>query len=88
MTTAKAKREAVTKTFGPIPLDSQHLDWLYARRHLATVREGKWRELAYVVECDNLEQVIWKTLDKIRKRDGAKIANEVAGRLADSIAME
>jgi hypothetical protein len=44
--------------------------------------------LAYVVECDNLEQVIWKTLDRIRERDGAKIANEVRDRLADSIAME
>jgi hypothetical protein len=52
---------------------------------LIRTREGRWRELAYVVECDNLEQVIWKTLDRIRKRDGAKIANEVRDRLADSI---
>ena len=46
------------------------------------------RELAYVVELDELEQAIWKTLDRIRQRDGAKIANEVRGRLADSIAVK
>jgi hypothetical protein len=31
--------------------------------HLATVREGKWRELRYVVELDEVEQIIWKILD-------------------------
>jgi hypothetical protein len=44
------------------------------------------RELAYVVEFDELEHVIWETLDRIRRRDGAKIARKVADRLADSIA--
>ena len=43
------------------------------------------RELAYVVECDELEHVMLETLARIRKRDGDKIAREVADRLADSI---
>jgi len=81
-----SKRSAVIKAFGPIPLDAGMLNWFYARRHLATVQDGKWRELAYIVELDELEQTIWKALARIRKRDGAKIAKEVAGRLADSIA--
>ena len=44
------------------------------------------RELAYVVECDELEHVILETPAQIRKRDGAKIATEVRRALADSIA--
>jgi hypothetical protein len=51
------------------------------------VHDGEWRELQYVVEFDELEHVILETLDRIRKRDGAKIANEVAARLVDSIAV-
>jgi nucleoside-triphosphatase THEP1 len=73
--------------FGAIPVDSDNLDWLYPRRHLAKVHDGKWRERQYVVEFDELEHVILETLDRIRKRDGAKIANEVAARLVDSIAV-
>jgi hypothetical protein len=82
-----SKRNAVKAVFGPIPLvDPEYTDWLYQRRHLATVRERGWRELAYVVECDNLEAAIRQTLDRIRKRDGGRIAREVANRLADSLA--
>ena len=44
------------------------------------------RELAYVVDLDELEQVIWNMLDRIRQRDGQKIAHEVADRLVGSIA--
>jgi hypothetical protein len=76
----------ISKVFGNIPLDREYLDWLYARRHLATVRDGKWRELRYVVELDELEHAILETLARIRKRDGEKIARKVADRLADSIA--
>jgi len=81
-----SKRRAVIEVFGPIPLDAELLDWLYARRHLATVRDGKWRELAYIVELDELETAIRETLDKIRARDGGRIALEVRRRLIDSIA--
>jgi hypothetical protein len=81
-----SKRSAVKAVFGNIPVDTENLDWLYVRRHLATVPDGRWRELAYIVELDELEAVVLKTIDRIRKRDGAKIAREVADRLADSLA--
>jgi hypothetical protein len=81
-----AKREAVAKVFGKHPVDSTHLNFLHARRHLATVKDGRWRELAYVIELDELEQHVWTTLDRIRERDGAKIFKEVAERLVDSVA--
>jgi hypothetical protein len=84
---AKAKREAIAKAFGGVPVDSGNIDFLYNRRHLATVRDGKWRELKYIVELDELEQVIWKTLDRIRKRDGIKIFKEVTDRIVDSVAV-
>jgi hypothetical protein len=63
------------------------LNWLYTRRHLGTVRDGAWRDLAYVVECDNLEKAIRDTLDLIRRRDGVRVANEVRDRLADGLAV-
>jgi hypothetical protein len=83
---AKAKREAIAKAFANIPVDSENMDFLYNRRHLATVRDGKWRELKYVIEFDELEQAIWKTLDRIRKRDGTKIFKEVTDRIVESVA--
>jgi hypothetical protein len=52
-----SKRSAVKAVFGNIPVDAEYLDWLYARR-LATVPDGKWRELAYVVKLDELEHAI------------------------------
>jgi hypothetical protein len=51
---AKAKREAIAKAFGDVPVDSENMDFLYSRRHRATVRDGKWRELKYIVELDEL----------------------------------
>jgi hypothetical protein len=85
---ATAKRQAVVKAFGNIPIDdSQDLNFLYRRRHLAMVRNGGWREPRYIAEFYELEQTILDTLDRIRERDGAKIAMEVADRLAGSIAV-
>jgi hypothetical protein len=81
-----SKRRAVIEVFGDIPVDRENLDFLYARRHCATVRHGKGRDLRYVAEYFDLEMAIWKTLDRIRKRDGGKIALEVKRRLVDSIA--
>jgi hypothetical protein len=40
-----------------------------------------------IVEFDELEQAIWKTLDRIRKRDGTKIFKEVTDRIVDSVAV-
>jgi hypothetical protein len=41
--------------------------------------------LKYVIEFETNYKVIWKTLDRIHKRDGMKIFKEVAGRLLDSV---
>src|SRR6267378_687367 len=49
---------AIAKVFGDIPVDRENLDWLYARRYLVTVRDGAWRDLAFVIEADNLEASI------------------------------
>jgi hypothetical protein len=85
--TATAKRQAVAKVFGSKhPVDSKHLNFLHARRHLATVRDGAWREPRYIVEFSELEHAIWIALDHIRERDGLKIFKEVADRLLDSVA--
>lgn len=83
--TADAKRRAVIAAFKAIPIDSGNLDFLYRRRHLAKVRDGKWRELRYIGEYFDLQEQIWRTLDRIRERDGDKIAREVAEGLAQSI---
>jgi hypothetical protein len=84
-TSAKVKRDANAKVFGNIPVESENLDFLYGRRHLATFRDGKWRDLKYVAEYFELQQAIWTTLDRIRERDGLKICKEVADRLVDGI---
>ena len=82
----KAKRAAIKKAFGrDIPIDSQSIDFFFARRNLAKTRLGKWRDLKYVDELFDLEMVIWKTLDRIRARDGMKIFNEAADYLARAI---
>jgi hypothetical protein len=83
-----SKRSAVIKAFGPIPVDRENLDWLFRRRHLSKVDDGKWRDLRYVAEYFELETAIRETLDRIRQRDGGKIANEVRRALADSIAAQ
>lgn len=81
-----SKRRAVIEVFGNIPLDAEYVNFLYKHRHLATRRDGAWRDLAFVIEADELEATIRRTLDRIRKRDGGRIAREVANRLADSLA--
>jgi hypothetical protein len=83
-----SKRRAVIEAFGPIPVDAENLDFLFSRRHCATVPDGKWRDLRYVAEYFELETAIRETLDRIRQRDGGKIANEVRRALADSIAAQ
>jgi hypothetical protein len=86
--TAKAKRQAVVKAFGNIGSDDSHLlNWLYARRHLAKVRFGKWRDLKYGIEEEELLQTVRKGLDRIRERDGVKFSKEVAERLARAFDM-
>jgi hypothetical protein len=86
---AKAKREAIARTFGNVPphvLDAAHVNFLYARRHCGTVPgDGDWRELAYVDEHYQLEETITATLDRIRDRDGNHVMREVARRLAETI---
>jgi len=83
-----SKRNAVKAVFGDIPLDRENLDWLFRRRHCATFRDGKWRDLLYVAEYFELETAIRETLDKIRARDGGRIALEVRRRLIESIAAQ
>jgi nucleoside-triphosphatase THEP1 len=51
---------------------------LTRRLDLATARDGKFREIKYVIEIDELEQVILRTLNRIQKRDGAKVFKEVS----------
>lgn len=82
---AMAKREAIAAVFGDVPVDSENMNFLYHRRHLAIVRDRRWNELKYIVDFDNLEHAISKTLDRILARDGRKIFEEVAERLISSI---
>jgi hypothetical protein len=85
---AKAKREAIAEAFGSIPVDSEkYMNFLHSRRHLATVRDGKWREPKYIVELCELEQAILKTLDRIHERDGARIFKEAADHLLLGVIM-
>ena len=72
---AKAEHEAIAKTPGNV-LDTEYADFLYSRRHLAMVRQGKWVGPCYIIELQKLEQVFSKVLDRIRKRDGTEIFNE------------
>lgn len=89
MIRASKKRKAVAEAFGDIPIDSENLNWLFRRRHLAKIRDGRSRrELRYVVDYFELERVISQRLEEIRQRDGAKIFREVAGRLVDSIGID
>jgi hypothetical protein len=50
---AKAKREAIAKALPGVKVYPENMDFLYRRRHLATVRDGKSRELQYIVESTN-----------------------------------
>ena len=69
---------------------SETLDFCYRRRHLETTRDravGGGREFEYIVELDDLQQVIAKTLDRIHKRDGVKIFKETASYLLKDVAV-
>ena len=89
MVSTKTKREIVAKTFGiPVdPVDREYIDFMYARRRLATVPERGGRELAYVAEWDETESAIWAMLDRIRARDGLEVCREVAGNLIEGIGL-
>jgi hypothetical protein len=73
-TSLEKKREAVAATFGiPVdPEDVNYTNFLFQRRHLATVPDGNGRELAYVAELDELEHAIIMGLDRIRARAMAR----------------
>ena len=84
--TMQAKREAVVEAFGDVPnLDPAHLNFLYARRNLATVRVGKAVEVQYVVEVQELKQHIKETLDRIRARDGDEVFREAAEHVIEDV---
>jgi hypothetical protein len=86
-----SKRKAVIETFGPIPLDSQYVDFLYARRHLAKVRDPRLADVfepAYIAQFFELDDAISKTLAEIRRRDGVEIVREVIKRLIGSLEIE
>lgn len=87
MVSTKTKYQAVVKTFGvPVdPKDVDFIDFMYARRHLATVPERGWRELAYVIEVDELEHAIITGLDRIRARDGDRTCKEAASYLRNAV---
>lgn len=79
MAAYSAKVAAVTETFGKVdPKDASHVQFLYARRGCATVRERGRRELIYVIELDEVERLTLTTLDRIRERDGERIYREAA----------
>jgi hypothetical protein len=80
----KTKR-VVVEVFGDIPVDSENLDFLYRRRHCATVRNRGCRDLRYVAEYYELESAILTVLNRIHERDGARISKEVADRLVESV---
>ena len=95
MTTFDEKVRTVAEVFGNIPgadpEETNYIKFLYARRNLATVPEHdflpghSYRELAYIVEIQNLEETISDALDIIRKRDGEKTYKEAARFLRDAL---
>jgi hypothetical protein len=56
----------IAKAFGNIPVDSENMDFFYSRRHLATVRDGKWREPKYIVEFDELAECFHRGGNELR----------------------
>lgn len=83
----KRKRAAVEKTFG-IPVDPEEvefIDFMFARRRLATVPGRRGREPAYLAEILDTEEAYWQTLDRIRERDGEKIFREAATYLREAV---
>jgi len=39
----------------------------------------------YVIELQELEELIWTTLDRVRERDGERIGKEAAAYLHDAV---
>ena len=72
----RTKREAIAKTFGNIPVDSESINFLYSR----TGNGGA------AIIVDELEQVIWKALDGIRANAMARILKEAADYLRRTVA--
>jgi hypothetical protein len=84
----KTKLETIAEVFG-IPVDPEDTDYvrfLYDRRDLATVAERGHREVRYIIEVQDVEQVIWQALDRIRERDGKRIFKEAKAYLQDAAA--
>jgi hypothetical protein len=83
----KTKLEAVTEKFGvpPDPEDVDYINFMYARRGLATVPGRCGRDPCYIVELQDLEMVIWETLDRIYERDGARFWREAGSYLANAV---
>jgi hypothetical protein len=80
------RKAAVIEAFGDIPLDSQYVDFLYARRHLAKLPDPHFpnaSEPQYIAEYFELEAAIGKKLAEIRERDGVEIFEEVREGLID-----
>ena len=85
------KRKAVIAAFGNLPLNSQYVDFLYARRHLAKTPDPRLPgvfEPQYIAEYFELEAAIGKKLAEIRKRDGKAICREVTEGLIRSLEVE
>jgi hypothetical protein len=81
--TAAAKAKAVAAIFGE-PEPRETLDFCYRRRQLETTPDvacGGVRQFKYTIELTGIDHVISTTLNRIRKRDGAKIFNEAADHL-------
>jgi hypothetical protein len=82
----KQNCEIVARTFGPVdPDDISDINFLYARRHLATLPGRRGRDLRYVIELQELEELIGTTLDRVRERDGERIGKEAAAYLHDAV---
>jgi hypothetical protein len=82
----KAKCEAIASVYGiPVDPDVVDVNFLYSRRHLATVPGRRGRELKYIIEVQDLEAMIWKTLDRIYERDGARFWREAGSYLHKAV---
>jgi hypothetical protein len=65
------------------------VDFLFSRRNLKIVHDPVLggRELKYIIELDELGHALSRALDRIRKRDGARIFKEVADHLLKGVIM-
>jgi hypothetical protein len=83
----KTKLEVITEKFGvpPDPEDVDYVNFMHARRDLATVPGRCGRDPCYIVELQDLEMVIWETLDRIYERDGARFWREAGSYLHEAV---